>query len=418
MIQSPTSYWPACFKGAVSSLKYLDCLYNPTYGYFSSQATIFDPGEPFNFNAMRTELDFDDVLRERYRDFEDERDRDEVNETRQLWHTPTELFRPYYAEAMARNMVTNYKISSYPYHDLIIYELGAGNGTFMLNVLNYIRDMDPDVYDRTKYKIIEISSNLAKKQQKRLEGTVESQGHASHVEIINKSILEWDTYVHAPCFVVCLEVIDNFAHDLIRYNNTAQTLEQASVVIDTKGEFYTLWKPQLDPLVEEYLDVRAAACDFNDQQTLRQRVYNLWSSIQGYRRTCTNYEYLPTRLLQFFTILQTYFPSHRLLLSDFHTLPDTCSPSTVNAPVVQTRFQRIPVPVTTPLVFQGYFDIFFPTNFTVMERIYQAVTGKLSRASTHEDFMKQWADVDACTCGDGLSPLLTWYRNAAVMTTV
>jgi len=46
--------------------------------------------------------------------------------------------------------------------------------------------------------------------------------------------------------------------------------------------------------------------------------------------------------------LQKYFPAHKLLLSDFHTLPDAVTG--INAPVVQTRYQRQTVPVSTPMV--------------------------------------------------------------------
>ena len=59
-------------------------------------------------------------------------------------------------------------------------------------------------------------------------------------------------------------------------------------------------------------------------------------------------EFIPTRLMQFFDILAKYFPNHRLLTSDFHDLPDTIKG--INAPVVQTRYQRQTVPVTTPFV--------------------------------------------------------------------
>ena len=31
-----------------------DSLYNPNYGYFSKQVVIFSPGDPFNFNAMKS----------------------------------------------------------------------------------------------------------------------------------------------------------------------------------------------------------------------------------------------------------------------------------------------------------------------------------------------------------------------------
>jgi len=67
---------------------------------------------------------------------------------------------------------------------------------------------------------------------------------------------------------------------------------------------------------------------------------------------------------------------------------------------------------------QGYFDIFFPTDFEVMEGLYRAVTGKLTKVFTHEDFMKRWAYVEHTTTQNGDNPLLSWYQNASVMTTV
>ncbi|KAG7124116.1 hypothetical protein HYQ45_013777 [Verticillium longisporum] len=52
--------------------------------------------------------------------------------------------------------------------------------------------------------------------------------------------------------------------------------------------------------------------------------------------------------MQYLDVLERYFPAHRLLTSDFHALPDAIEG--LNAPVVQTRFERRTVPVTTPLV--------------------------------------------------------------------
>ncbi|KAL9092975.1 MAG: hypothetical protein Q9159_000599 [Coniocarpon cinnabarinum] len=392
-----------------------DSLYNPIYGYFSSQATIFNSGKPFEFNTIRSELAFQDQLGERYTEFEDALDSVQQNEARQLWHTPTELFRPHYAEAMARYIVENYRITSYPYDDLIIYELGAGNGTFMLNVLDYIRETSPDVYMRTKYKIVEISSTLAELQERSLARAVSSEGHSDRVEIINKSFLDWDTYVPSACFVVCLEVIDNFGHDLIRWERKTKQPEQAAVLIDEDGDMYTTWHKQIDPLAARYIRAREAACDFQFPHPLSKRAKGIFP--RKHSRMYTEHEYIPTRLLQFFSVLQNYFPAHRLLLSDFHKLPDASAPRTLNAPVVQTRYQRRTIPVSTPLVRQGYFDIFFPTDFRVMEALYRAVTGKLTRAMSHEEFMVRWADVAACMCQDGEIPLLSWYKNAAVMVT-
>ena len=67
---------------------------------------------------------------------------------------------------------------------------------------------------------------------------------------------------------------------------------------------------------------------------------------------------------------------------------------------------------------QGYFDILFPTDFVVMEDIYRAITGKLTRIASQEDFLRRWAYVEDTQTRNGENPLLSWYKNASVMTTV
>ncbi|CZT04444.1 uncharacterized protein RCO7_09993 [Rhynchosporium graminicola] len=394
-----------------------DSLYNPSYGYFSKQVVIFTPGEPFNFNNIQDEPEFHRLLGQRYTEFEDKLDLKEPNETRQLWHTPTELFRPYYGEAIARYLVANYKLSQYPYHDLIIYEMGAGNGTLMLNILDYIREVEPQVYDRTKFKIIEISSNLAKLQQNQLLRTADSRGHANKVEIINKSIFDWDQVVPSPCYFLAMEVFDNFAHDSIRYDPVTEEPLQGTVLIDSKGEFYEFYVPNIDPVASRFLRVRHAATGGRYPLPLHQsKILRKLRNVVPFTPNLSDPEYIPTRLMQFFDILGTYFPGHRLVTSDFHDLPDTIKG--INAPVVQTRYRRRTVPVTTPLVHQGYFDILFPTDFNVMEMMYRAITGKLTRVLSHEEFLRRWAYVEETETKNGENPLLTWYKNASVLTTV
>jgi len=310
---------------------------------------IFTPGEPFDFNSIQDEPEFHRLLGQRYTEFEDKLDAISPNESRQLWHTPTELFRPYYGEAIARYLITNYKLSQYPYHDLIIYEMGAGNGTLMLNILDYIRSTEPSVYNRTKFKIIEISSSLAKLQASQLLRSANSRGHASKVEIINKSIFEWDTVVPSPCFFLAMEVFDNFAHDAIRYDPLTEEPLQGTVLIDRLGEFHEFYTPHIDPIASRFLRVRHAATSGHYPLPLPQsKVLRKLRGRMPFMPNLSDPEYIPTRLMQFFDILGKYFPSHRLLTSDFHDLPDTIKG--VNAPVVQTRYQRRTVPVTTPYV--------------------------------------------------------------------
>jgi len=85
-------------------------------------------------------------------------------------------------------------------------------------------------------------------------------------------------------------------------------------------------------------------------------------------------EFIPTRLLSFLKVLRNNFPLHRLLLSDFSSLPDSLNG--YDAPVVQTRFRDTMVAVETFMVQPGYFDIFFPTNFELLRDMYELVMSK------------------------------------------
>lgn len=337
----------------------LDSLYNPHYGYFSKHATIFSPGEPFDFNHIEDGPAFHQMLGERYAEFEDVLDEKQPDEARQLWHTPTELFRPYYGETIARYLVSNYKLTLYPYHDLTIYEMGAGNGTLMINILDFIRDTDYEVYQRTKFRIIEISPALAGLQMKNLTDSLYAAGHLDHVEIINKSIFEWDTYVHSPCFFLALEVFDNFAHDAIRYDTKTELPQQGGVLIDADGEFHEFYTPMLDPVASRFLRVRQAAARREFSHPLGPRLMRQVRGALPFQKPFTTTEYIPTRLMQFFDILDNYFPGHRLLASDFSTLPDAVPG--INAPVVQTRYKRRTVPVSTPFVSQPSICLGFNT---------------------------------------------------------
>ncbi|KAJ4393867.1 hypothetical protein N0V93_003083 [Gnomoniopsis smithogilvyi] len=408
-----------------------DSLYNPHYGYFSKQVVIFTPGAPFSFPQIRDELEFHSLLSARFSEFEDTLDAKQPSDTRQLWYTPTELFRPYYGEAIARYLCENYRHTTFPYHDLIIYEMGAGRGTLMLNILDHIRAVEPEVYERTRYKVIEISSNLASAQASSLAATAESRGHRGKVEIINKSIFDWRDPVPSPCFFLAFEVFDNFAHDVLRYDLATEEPLQGTVLIDAEGDFYDFFAPVTDPTISRFLRLRHIATEgvyplpYYSRSGLGLPKAERWAARmarrvrEGFRRKngdgMSEPEYVPTRLMGFFETLERYFPNHQLLTSDFHSLPEAIGG--LNAPIVQTRYRRRPVPVSTPLVHQGYFDIMFPTDFETMEAIYRSITGKLSRVRSHEDFMRSWAYVEDCETQNGENPLLSWYQNASVMMT-
>lgn len=68
-----------------------DSLYNPNYGYFPRQATIFNAKDTtFEFSSFRDSVEFQEEVAAKYAAYgADKHD----GPGRQLWHTPTELFK-------------------------------------------------------------------------------------------------------------------------------------------------------------------------------------------------------------------------------------------------------------------------------------------------------------------------------------
>ncbi|KAK0467220.1 S-adenosyl-L-methionine-dependent methyltransferase [Desarmillaria tabescens] len=259
-----------------------DSLYNPNYGYFSKQATIFDSKQTlFIFSKLRDSTEFEAEVAKKYAAYEADQ---------QLWHTPTELFKPWYGQAIAQCLVSEYLLKYFPYEDFIIYEIGAGNGTLALNILDYLRDEYPDVYERTRYTIVEISANLVELQKAKL--------HDVHpcVNVVHKSVFHWDKREPAPCFFMAMEVIDNFAHDVIRYD--METLEpyQGIVVVDDDGDFEMVYTRTLahPPPISKV---------FRSSQLLRKIYRTL-----PFAANMSVEEYIPTRLLSLIRTLRNHFP--------------------------------------------------------------------------------------------------------------
>ncbi|GAA5922517.1 hypothetical protein JCM1841_006185 [Sporobolomyces salmonicolor] len=508
-----------------------DCLYNPQYGYFSTRVDIFDPdsvrvhtskgrkgkkggggegaggvqkrAEGFEFAAFSSTAAFEDEVARRYMAFEGLDGGAGAGGSvgagpgRQVWHTPTELFKPWYGRALARYLLATYLHNHYPYSDLIIYEIGAGNGTLMVDILDYLAAHAPEVYARTKYRIIEISPRLAGVQRGAAGGRgrgkagekegglnegeagkekAKRRGHGDKVEIVSKSIFEWDRVVHEPCFFLAMEVLDNFAHDVIRYTTDTHEPLECTIAIDASGDYTELYSPVTDPLIARYLSLRASlprssrtSRALNPVLAASPLLRKLYAALP-FAPNMTQPEFIPTRQLQLLETLRDKFPHHRVVMSDFESLPDAVEG--VNGPVVQTRYQGETVPCTTYLVQPGFFDIFFPTDFAALRDMYHIVMSSpscLSRDSSsspslpptpssrlsagffsphtprtlaappsspgakahsgdgvlpglgaskalqvvsHEEFLERWAETDRTRVADGSNPMVESYGNA------
>jgi SAM-dependent MidA family methyltransferase len=126
-----------------------EALYNRTDGYFTqpSRNPVGVMSKPIPFHALLGQEDYARVLAGRYAQLASQ------------WLTPVEIFRPHYANAIARYILAEWHACGQldSDSDLTIYELGGGTGTCAANILAHIRDADPRVFARTKYVGVEVS---------------------------------------------------------------------------------------------------------------------------------------------------------------------------------------------------------------------------------------------------------------------
>ncbi|KAL7423809.1 hypothetical protein Q5752_001393 [Cryptotrichosporon argae] len=359
-----------------------DSLYNPHYGYFSRNVTIFTPPSAgYDFAQFQDQAAFEDAVAGRY---ESEYDGLPEGLGRQVWHTPTELFKPHYARALTSAIVAQYRLNHFPHAPLVIYEVGAGNGSFMLDALAYIKSHHPEVFARTKYRIVEISGALAKIQRRRAR----EAGLEKVVEIVNVDWVKWEGGSREPCYVVALEVFDNLAHDMVRYDLATLAPLQALVSIDASGDFSLLYEPVADPLLARALGYRHLLPSTPSTRPplspllLRSPAARRAYAALPFAANLSAPDFVPTKQVAFLERLRDRLPNHRLLVADFDSLPDAVEGR--NGPVVQTRYGGSMVPCETILVKQGLFDIFFPTDFELLRDTYALIMN--SPTTLRDDF--------------------------------
>ena len=197
---------------------------------------------------------------------------------------------------------------------------------------------------------------------------------------------------------------------------------QGIVVVDPTGDYHETYTPMLDPLLQDYMSISSALHRSPVQSASRipLQLRSHYSTLP-FAPNMTQSVYIPTMSLQLLRHLHRYFPHHRLVFSDFSHLPDMIPG--VNAPVVQTRYKRTMVPCSTYMVHPGYFDIFFPTDFSLLSELHASITQQELATKgrrhiwSHQEFCRQWADYNATQLKSGENPLLEMYDNAKCLLT-
>ncbi|KAM0931236.1 hypothetical protein ACQ4PT_000321 [Festuca glaucescens] len=112
-------------------------LYDPNHGYFSKRSGpvgVLDSA--IRFNQLQGRSAYMKHLDKLYK-------KHDIS-----WFTPVELFKPWYAHAIAASILRTANLSV----PLKIYEIGGGSGTCAKGVLDYMMlNAPPKVYNNMKY---------------------------------------------------------------------------------------------------------------------------------------------------------------------------------------------------------------------------------------------------------------------------
>ncbi|CAI9117763.1 OLC1v1019245C1 [Oldenlandia corymbosa var. corymbosa] len=328
---------------------------------------------------------------------------------------------PWYAHGIAEAILRTANLSI----PLKIYEIGGGSGTCAKGIMDYLKLNAPSrVYDNMSYISVEISPSLAEKQTATV-GEVES--HLSRFRVEHRDAADrsgWGEAEQQPCWVIMLEVLDNLPHDLIYSSNQFSPWMEVWVEKHReRSELSELYKPLQDPLITsciEILDLENASGG-----SIAKR---MWAKLFPRSRRC----WLPTGCLKILEVLHGALPKMSLIASDFSYLPDVKVPGE-RAPLVSMKRDGKSYDYENYLDTKGDADIFFPTDFWLLERMDHYCSGWLK---PHEDksskkgkkrrtlmldtsaFMEEFGLPTKTRTRDGYNPLLDDFKNTKIYISV
>ncbi|PSS23978.1 Protein arginine methyltransferase [Actinidia chinensis var. chinensis] len=410
---------PACFSTHIvgdSPILVRDfirsALYDPNQGYFSQRSgSVGVLEKSIKFNLLEGRKAYMKHLDGIYR-------KNDIS-----WFTPVELFKPWYAHGIAEAIMRTADLSI----PLKIYEIGGGSGTCAKGIMDYIMLNAPTrVYNNMTYISVEISSSLAKKQ---LETVGEVHCHLSKFRVECRDAADhsgWGDVDQQPCWVIMLEVLDNLPHDLIYSENQVSPWMEVWVQKQQdRSELSELYKPLQDPLITRCLEIMDLD---KDNARASSTARNIWAKVFPKPRRC----WLPTGCLKLLEVLHRALPKMSLIASDFSYLPDV-KVLGERAPLVSKKKDGHSSDYSSYLNAKGDADIFFPTDFLLLERIDHYCSGwlKLQKDKSSKQgkkrrtimldpslFMEEFGQPSRTRTKDGYNPLLDDFKNTKIYLSV
>lgn len=217
------------------------------------------------------------------------------------------------------------------------------------------------------------------------------------------------------CFFLGFEVLDNMPHDKVVTWQGKQFSCYVKKGFNRLNEpvFFEMQQPITDALIMrcmEQLGKRSLSerTEGADMKTMLRAAMSM-----SLERVAREDQWVPTGALQLLDVLHTHFPKHSLVLADFDHLP-TRIPGQC-APLVQWKTKGGGTrELGTYLAEEGKCDIFFPTDFAFLRRLYGMVTKRHASVAKQQRFLAEYADLVETKTRSGYNPLLEEYPNMSM----
>ncbi len=419
-------------------------------GYFARR--VVARASPLDFAAMSGERQYRDALAGLY------------GQTDTAWLTPAEIFQPHYAEAIARSLVARHARAYGAAEPLQIVEVGGGNGTAALGILDYLRREEPYAFATCRYLSLEVSPLLAEVQRQRL---ADAGVGSDTFTVVHAPFDEWrgrltDGVVDlgGPWHAVALEVLDNLPHDKIRLirrhaprdadadaDGYATDLYEARVTPPppsappTSRRGHESWEPLADELLTRVVSIIGldthAGVDSLEEDMLNppgsgiageftSGAFGAMSALIGFTGgpASSRDVFVPTGAYRLLRFLADTFTEHQLTLADFSYLPPQPSGAPL-APVVQRRVDGVTRDLGGDyLASPGEADIMAPTHFPSIAAMHAACGGRHEPSihSTREFMARYHHDAaeggrSATATASGYDPMVDDFVNTALLLT-
>uniref|UniRef100_A0A453GA19 Protein arginine methyltransferase NDUFAF7 n=1 Tax=Aegilops tauschii subsp. strangulata TaxID=200361 RepID=A0A453GA19_AEGTS len=222
-----------------------------------------------------------------------------------------------------------------------------------------------------------------------------------------------------------LEVLDNLPHDLV-YSPDQVSPWMEVWIEKVNGRFSQVcevYKPLQDPLVSRCSEI----VGMNEENpSLREKLSFAAKGLVSKVFPKPRRAWLPTGCLKLLDTLHQTLPSMSLIASDFSYLPDVSIPGD-RAPLVSSKKDGKTLDHPNYLDAQGDADIFFPTDFLLLEQIdhhcsgfskdqmkrgaFKPVKSRRTIILDSAAFMEEFGMPLKTRTKDGYNPLLDDFRN-------